>query len=472
MNLTTTVTSERSFTISTSVYPSEANDLGLSHIYFATAGTANDLSITTSSSGQTFNLNINTTTGSYGNLFLLPNDMVKIVDGVRQVLLYKYTEDANGNIIETPIYKKLSELYLYYDNMIEEGDEFSTYFYNNDGEKVYYKDTIIKISVIIADGMSEGTAIRIYNEGDLLNIDTAKYYKIMNNLTLNNWKSYDRFGGMIFGKDESVSLKFEGNSENFVGTLSGTIKNLTFAGNVTVPDTNIQTGGFIANENNGLIENVVVDVYYGEDTYVDTNGVTQKYKRYMPSMVNSIARYVGGVAGRNNGTINNAYVYGLSIVSNYTGGDANYTGGIAGYNAGKISGSGVEFYNFSKKENENTETTVKNIFKANGSIGGIAGFGGDKSSIEKSYAYAYSLNDSTKAQITQIFENGSIAKGAFIAGMSTGAVVRESFAFMGNLIAPFVSVTNANTAIFTNSYITYFRNNALQTRIFKDAIFS
>lgn len=472
LNLTTTVTSERSFTISTSVYPSEANDLGLSHIYFATAGTANDLSITTSSSGQTFNLNINTTTGSYGNLFLLPNDMVKIVDGVRQVLLYKYTEDANGNIIETPVYKKLSELYLYYDNMIEEGDEFSTYFYNNDGEKVYYKDTIIKISVIIADGMSEGTAIRIYNEGDLLNIDTAKYYKIMNNLTLNNWKSYDRFGGMIFGKDESVSLKFEGNSENFVGTLSGTIKNLTFAGNVTVPDTNIQTGGFVANENNGLIENVVVDVYYGEDTYVDTNGVTQKYKRYMPSMVNSIARYVGGVAGRNNGTINNAYVYGLSIVSNYTGGDANYTGGIAGYNAGKISGSGVEFYNFSKKENENTEITVKNIFKANGSIGGIAGFGGDKSSIEKSYAYAYSLNDSTKAQITQIFENGSISKGAFFAEMSSGAVVKESFAFMGNLIAPFVSATSVNTATFINSYITYFRNNALQTRIFKDANFS
>lgn len=472
LNLTTTVTSERSFTISTSVYPSEANDLGLSHIYFATAGTANDLSITTSSSGQTFNLNINTTTGSYGNLFLLPNDMVKIIDGVRQVLLYKYTEDANGNIIETPIYKKLSELYLYYDNMIEEGDEFSTYFYNNDGEKVYYKDTIIKISVIIADGMSEGTAIRIYNEGDLLNIDTAKYYKIMNNLTLNNWKSYDRFGGMIFGKDESVSLKFEGNSENFVGTLSGTIKNLTFAGNVTVPDTNIQTGGFVANENNGLIENVVVDVYYGEDTYVDTNGVTQKYKRYMPSMVNSIARYVGGVAGRNNGTINNAYVYGLSIVSNYTGGDANYTGGIAGYNAGKISGSGVEFYNFSKKENENTEITVKNIFKANGSIGGIAGFGGDKSSIEKSYAYAYSLNDSTKAQITQIFENGSISKGAFFAEMSSGAIVKESFAFMGNLIAPFVSATSVNTATFINSYITYFRNNALQTRIFKDANFS
>lgn len=472
LNLTTTVTSERSFTISTSVYPSEANDLGLSHIYFATAGTANDLSITTSSSGQTFNLNINTTTGSYGNLFLLPNDMVKIVDGVRQVLLYKYTEDANGNIIETPIYKKLSELYLYYDNMIEEGSEFSTYFYNNDGEKVYYKDTIIKISVIIADGMSEGTAIRIYNEGDLLNIDTAKYYKIMNNLTLNNWKSYDRFSGMIFGKDESVSLKFEGDSENFVGTLSGTIKNLTFAGNVTVPDTNIQTGGFIANENNGLIENVVVDVYYGEDTYVDTNGVTQKYKRYMPSTVNSIAKYVGGVTGRNNGTINNAYVYGLSIISNYTSGDANYTGGIAGYNVGKISGSGVEFYNFSKKENENTETTVKNIFKANSSIGGIVGFGGDKSSIEKSYAYAYSLNDSTKAQITQIFENGSAAKGAFVAEMSTGAVVKESFAFMGSLIAPFVSATSANTATFTNSYITYFRNNALQTRIFKDANFS
>ena len=91
LNLTTTVSSERSFTISASVSPSDAYDINLAYAYFATSGSSSDLAITTSSIGQSFNLNINTSKGGYGNLYLLPNDMIKTVDGINQILVYVET---------------------------------------------------------------------------------------------------------------------------------------------------------------------------------------------------------------------------------------------------------------------------------------------------------------------------------------------------------------------------------------------
>ena len=199
-----------------------------------------------------------------GNLYLLPNDMIKTVDGVDQVLVYKYTEDEAGEIVETAKTIRLSEFDSYYDKLINENDEFSTYFYNNDGEKIYYKGLIVKIAITIADGMSEGTAIRVYNEADLKNIDTAKYYRIMNNITLTNWESYNEFSGMFFGKDDTITLTFEGNSQSFVNTLleKGVIKNLIFAGNVTSAGT--ESAGFVANTNYGIIDGVSVDVYYNK----------------------------------------------------------------------------------------------------------------------------------------------------------------------------------------------------------------
>lgn len=458
LNLTTTVSSERSFTISTSVSPSDANDTSLAYAYFASYGSSSDLSITTSSIGQTFNLNINTSKGGYGNLYLLPNDMIKTVDGVDQVLVYKYTEDEAGEIVETAKTIRLSEFDSYYDKLINENDEFSTYFYNNDGEKIYYKDLIVKIAITIADGMSEGTAIRVYNEADLKNIDTAKYYRIMNNITLTNWESYNEFSGMFFGKDDAITLTFEGNSQSFVNTLleKGVIKNLIFAGNVTSAGT--ESAGFVANANYGTIDGVSVDVYYADG-------------EYKSSTLNATASYVGGIAGYNFGTIKNTYSYGVTI--NATNGM--YVGGIAGNNQKTIENCGVEFYNFVTK-NGNSSVTASNKITTTGAVGGIVGFGGATSIIEKSYAYAYSLMEAGSCAINNVFANSTATKGAFLAAFEAGAVVNESFAFMGSLRAPVESNTSAQMITFKNSYITYYNGTtstaAINTRIFVDATFA
>lgn len=456
LNLTTTVSSERSFTISTSVMPSDANDIGLTYRYFANAGSTSDLSITTSSIGQTFNLNINTSTGGYGSLYLLPNDMVKTVDGVPQVLLYRYTEDAGGNIIETPIYKRLSEFDQYYDLLLNENDEISTYFYNNDGEQIFYKDLIIKISITIADGLSEGTAIRVYNEADLQNIDTAKFYRIMNNIALTNWTSYREFSGMFFAREgDSVTLTFAGNSQNFVDTLlaNGTIKNLNFVGNVTSSGT--EAGGFVVNTNFGTIDDVAVDVYYSNGQYLSSN-------------LTAYTSYVGALAGINYGTIANSASYGVSITST----NAVYVGGIVGNNQSRVENCGVEFYNF-VDESGRTQT---NSITTNAPIGGIVGFGGQNSVIDGSYAYAYSLMDSDNANVNTIFRNDTAIKAAFLASFEVGARVNESFAFLGNLLTPVESNNSTQRITFINSYISYYQAGAsgyeINTRIFVNASFA
>lgn len=449
LNLTTTVSSERSFTISTSVQPSDANDIGLTHAYFATAGSAGDLSITTSSIGQTFNLNINTSTGGYGDLFLLPNDMVKIVDGVRQILVYKYSEDSEGKIVETPNFIKLSELDLYYDEIINGSENISNYFYNNVGDKVYYKDIIIKIGITIADGSSEGTAIRIYNEADLKDIDYAKYYKIMNNITLNGWNSYNQFNGMIFGKDETTTLRFENNSKTFVNELNGTIKNLTFVGQAF--GSNDEISGFVANKNNGVIENVLIDVYYEDG----------EYKSSLLDTTSSSS--VGMIAGLNYGTISNSYSYGATMMSR-----AAYVGGLVGQNFGSVVSSGVEFYMFSKKTADGVVEQSNTInVGGGGTFGGLVGFADGKSKIEKSYVYAYSLIGSNNDFGTIILNNPS-SVGAFMGGYSEGALVNQSFAYLGNLKNPTNSPTNSTVTRFVNSYLTYKENGKNNIVVYRD----
>lgn len=442
LNLTTTVSSERSFTISTSVSPSDANDIGLSYVYFPVAGSSNDLSITTSTIGQTFNLNINTKTGGYGSMYLLPNDMIKVVDGVKQVLVYKYSTDQEGNIVEVPVYKRLSELYSYYSDMIDDkNEEFSAYFYNNDGEKIYYKDIIIKIDITIADGSSEGTAIRIYNAEDMRQIDTAKYYKIMNNITLNEWKSYDEFSGMFFGNDDTVTIHF-GSGESFVNKLTGTIKDLIFTGNVSASGT--ENGGLVVNENKGLIENVSVDVYYSDG-------------HYKSSVLVGTASNMGVLAGSNDGTIRNSFAYGTTI--NAT--NATYVGGIVGNNNGTIDNCGFEFYSFESETNQ--------IDGSGATIGGIVGFIGENGLIKNSYTYAYPLVDGNH-DYTTIIKGKDVS--AFAGSHASGAKIENSFAYLGTLKTPTYSSTNATYINFKNVYLSYNVEDGINSRIFTDVSFA
>ncbi|MGN1201295.1 MAG: hypothetical protein ACI4R8_03470, partial [Candidatus Caccovivens sp.] len=453
LNLTSVVDNERSFTISTSVSPSDAYDKGLTYSYFAIEGSANDLSITTSSVGQTFNLNINTQRGGYGNLYLLPSDMVKIVNGVKKLLVYKY--DENG--IESFDYVELSNLNLRYDDIVNGTENISNYFLNNDGNKVYYKDIIIKIAITIADGSSEGTAIRVYNQSELENIDTAKYYRIMNDITLKGWSGYSSFSGMIFGKDKNITLHFEDNSTSFVKENKGVIKDLTFTGNVFVSGT--ETAGFVANNNSGTIENCIIDVYYDG-------------KYYKPSTLNSDAtNATGGLVGYNSGIVSNSFVYGANIISN----NCSSTGGLVGNNQNLVEGCGIEFYNFvrAKTDNGNEEETYSNGINAGtNNAGGMIGWAGEKSVLKNSFAYAYNLENGG----TVVTGN---AVGAFFGGHSIGehnemAKVEESFAYLGSIYVPVISPTNSTYVNFVNSYITYYNEseNKLHIRIFDNVSFA
>lgn len=454
LNLTSSDEREKRFTIATSVLPSDANDLGLTYKYFATVGLSTDLSILTSSSGQNFNLSINTISGGYGNLYLLPNDMIKVVDGVDQVLVYHYMSDGE-KIIETPVYLRLSEFDSYYEDLLNGSETISNYFLNNDGEKIYYKDLIVKIHITIADGLSEGTAIRVYSQADLEMVDTAKFYRIMNDITLNNWKGYSTFSGMLFAQNgDVVTLTYNASSSAFIKNLTqnGVLKNLTFAGVVsnnfgmTTPLGNT-AGGFVVDVNSGTIENVVIDVYY-------SNG------KYLSSDLSSTASYVGGIVGFNSGLIKDSYAYGLTISQSQ---GASYVGGIAGYNSNRVENCGVEFYTFMD------DTAYSNMIRSTGAVGGIVGFAGPASVIDGSYAYAYSLIDND----FEIFENGNAAKGAILAGFGSGTapVVNETFAFLGDLKTPVVS-DSGNTINFKNSYLTYKNGGQMGMTLFKNAIFS
>ncbi len=449
LNLTGDIT-EKNFTIATSVAPSTANDLSLQAYYFATGGGSSaDLNVLASSSGQSFNLTINTTTGGSGYIYLLPTDMIKEVQGIEHVLVYKYDE-VGGNVVETAKYIRVSELVSNYDAIINGSDDYSNYFYNNSGEKIYYSELIVRIAITIADGESEGTAIRVYNQGDLEKIDTAKYYRVMNDIELTDWTAYETLSGMIYGNEPTVTLTMTGTSEEFVKSLSGVIKDLTFAGNVVSTDDRV--GGFVANVNTGTINNVKVDVAY-------VGG------KYVPSMISApnANTAVGGIVGSNQGTIKDSFVYGASI----SGANSGYAGGIAGQNFGRIEGSGYELYKF---ETENTTIFAK------GNVGGIVGYAGAGSWILKSYMYAYSLTDPDDLAPVDAYKTIFIAQegkvGAFAAGHVTDTKIEQSFAFAGDLEAPTHSSETDNYVAVVNSYLTYYRTDAFVSRVFKDTKFA
>ena len=443
-NTTSNDGTQQEFTISTSFTPSDANDPSLYPLYIPLAGNTTDLDITFSSIGQTINLTLSTEKGGYGYLYLLPSDMVKTVSvgGLPHLLLYKYEEDANGQITETPVLKPLSQIMDYYEQLVDESKrttEFDQYFLNNDGKKIYYKDLILQIRVTIADGSSEEMALRLYSQSDLEDINTGAklYYEVMNDIVLSGWETLSdfEFKGTLFGTNEDVTLTFDskqiGVTEQVSGQLfrtiasEGVVRDLTLAGKVSGT-------GFVADVNKGTIENVDINVYY-------ENGV------YLPSIVEFTGTGgVGTFVGHNIGSILNSNSYGVSINA-----ECSYVGGVAGKNSGLISGCGVEFYDFV----DASEIEYKNTFKVETAVvGGIVGSAAATSRIQKSYVYAYSLAGEEK-DISSIFV-GTSKKAAFMAEVEqTGATVEESFAYLGTLGIDYTAAGGI-AATVKNSYIT------------------
>ena len=491
LNIASNDPAEQSFIISTSISPNYAENRNLTYHYQQHNQGESVLEIRTDSISQSFSLTIgNRSRGGYGYLYILPEDMVKIVNGIRQIVIYGV--DENGDIETQAQYLPLSQIDNYYEELIggtyeTEYGTIANYFINNYNERVYYSDIILKIRVTVSDGLSEETAIRVYSQSDLENVENNLYYRVMNDIDLVNFNSIGEgttFSGMIFGNTDDVTLSFANNSESLVDRLSGTIKNLTMTGNVV-------GGGFVANyiQEGGLVDNVTVDVNYENGNYLPstlTQGVA----------ING-NYYAGGIAGQNMGTISNSNVFGLEIDLNQNGGYTNtVAGGIVGYNlGGRVENCGVEFYNFIRTEStgeEDVEVTYNNKITAN-VVGGIIGQGGyslnastgavNDIRIINSYVYAFNLiyqdgdspADISGNSYTSVLNGQGGAVGAFVGslnvnGSAVGATyfrLVNSFAFLGDYRRNNVNsnifndlsigqIEGSGSRVYQNSYITYF----------------
>ena len=437
------------YTITTSVGPSTAYNKELAYYYHPLDKRQDVIRITTSSIGQTFTLSVRENgRGGWGYLYLLPADMIKYEGGVQSALTYTLVD---GEYVAE--YLPLADINSWYQDVINGTNGYLDYFVNVDDEKVYYKDIIIQISITVADGKSEETAIRIYSAEDFEKVieNPDLYYRIMNDITLENWQEISDFKGMIFGNTGNETIKISGDS--FVNNLSGVIKDLNFQGDV-------DGGAFVAKMVGG--ENINIDSYTRptiDNVTVDVQFVDGKYA---PSTLTgevpySGQNYSGVITAVNAGQILNSKVLGVTINSE----NADYLGGIAGYSFGLIDGASVEFYNFVDGPNK---------FTSGGYAGGIVGYfgaSGSSATIRNSYVYAFNLDYDTTVSVTGadkvnynlvISAQNVSAIAGYVnrndVGVTSRNVIETSFAFLGNLdeLCP----DNANVSIL-NSYITYYQ---------------
>ena len=213
---------------------------------------------------------------------------------------------------------------------------------NIDGTNGFASDSI---TVVAADGSSEATAFRVYNEADLRDVGKSNagphstwtlstYYRLMKNITLtgSSWapiggspafsgtfdgggKTID-FGGVTFAF-QTPDAYYSG----LFGNTNGLIKNLRLEGTLNYPSSlpNYSGNGYIGalvGSSSGTIENISSSVTIEHAKAGATN--------YL---------YLGGIVGLvYNGTIKNCYSTGNITTSTGVSGSGTHVGGIAGDN--------------------------------------------------------------------------------------------------------------------------------------------
>lgn len=352
---------------------------------------------------------LNATSGASGYLYVLPEDAIN--DGVINFMVNGVADSI-----------RLSELGMArsgyngtnYDYLVAENN---AYFVNNNDQNIYFSDLIVRIPVLVADGMSFDTAYRIYTSEQFATLNPRQYYTVMNSITLDNqFASFENISGGIQGENQDVTITLSG--KNIAQEVSGEIRNISFAGSVI-------GAGFVANANSGTITNVSVDVAVTvEDNAQDFSSSTL-----------TSTETAGGIVGTNTGTIDGASVLGLTISA---GGQI--VGGIAGQNSGTIQNSRVEFYNFESGVNTFTGATV----------GGLVGEM-TNGEISRSYAYDYTMQRDSQAVL-----NGNNS-GAFV-GSATGGRVNESFSVVGanNAAQGTISIINSYISYYNDTYISIY----------------
>ena len=402
----------RTFGLVTSIEPLTAENKDLYYTFAALPGTeadlvnVNELGIVSFKSGAT--------KGGHGHVYALPKDAIQNIGGVDCISFY--IADENG---ETMRQVKLTDLDKEY-SLLQKG-----YFKKQVVENVKHillNNIILKMPVMVADGLSEDTPIRIYNEEGLKSINLKLHYELMSSLILSDWESFSgEFTGSLRGNNKEISIHFTNSDASLSQPLfdkiakDGKVTNLTISGNV-------QGGGFIANTNAGTIENIKIVVF---------NSGKDEVKIASSKVVNN--GLVGAIAGENSGLIKDVLLEGVSVHS-----ETDYAGGVVGSNSGTIDNARVEFYIFSQETTGDKTTDITNtittgktpINKFNQGVGAIVGY--HSGVIKNSYAYNYSsanvfgfsqdfdkedgIDDSQFGHFAAEYENGKVENSFAVLG--------------------------------------------------------
>ena len=374
--------------------------------------------------------------GTSGYVYLLPEDAV-----YNQSIIYNYIDTdgiaKQGQISVRALGSIRDNNQTWFDYLTENAFFLSNTSLTGEAETVYFADILIKIKVTVADGTSFDYAYRIYDEDGFNGINPELYYTVMNSLSISNSRSQiPVFNGGLQGYNDSITINLNGN--NFAGEIGQTaeIRNITFSGDVTGQ-------GFVANVNNGTINNVTLDVNQTYSSTVSYQGTG----------------FVGGLVGVNNGTITTSSVLGTSIsASNST------VGGIAGQNNGTIENSRVEFYNLTDRDN--VEGTLQSSF-VGGVVGGVVGQANDGSVIDHTYAYNYNIDTFTTTNVSVLLGTTVGAIAGQLVGEST---IYYSFAVIdgiSNYAGTFgQGATSGSVSTGSDFYWSYYSNGEYNSEFF------
>lgn len=307
----------------------------------------------------------------------------------------------------------------------------SNYFASSNGMQEGSKP-FVTINIVIANGESEETAIRIDSQDKIAYLQKAptKHYLLTGNFVFSETIDVkDGFTGGIYGlfngKNSTLNV-----TKTMFTKFAGIIKNVNFTGKISAKIENL---GIIAYENYGTIENVNVSNFVINNTKTDSYVGVLVGKNYGSitggEIVATVKGFcVGGVVGLNGKITENAetedektYIGTISDVlfaGNISA--SNNAGGIAAENQGTIKNCKIE------KWSNNKGAFISANENANGYFGAIAGV----SSGEISQTYAYSYNDT----MYDISANANVTVGGLV-GRVTGGVVSEcmtNFSLNGN----------------------------------------
>ena len=411
--------------------PEYARNKNLTYLVTSRSGDVSGFVAVSDSNNGTL-VRLRSAEGMIGYIYTLPTD------AIFQNMLSYYTKSigADGKEVYLPgVPVNYYDLGKDYTGSDFDGSWYSylkanAYFLNNNGEAISFNDILVRVEVTVADGSSEELAYHIFTEQEVDDIRKApsKWYRLMNNVTLNNWTSISEFTGGIKGDNDNVTINLNG--QPFADINRGTVKELIFNGQVV-------GGGFIANVNYGTVDTVTIDIDTATRTNVD--GSQSVYVR--PSLLNAAGKeYAGIFVGQNHGVLNNVSALGASITEGIK------VGGLVG----QMSASGARLTN-ARFEIYTFEGDTYNSLRGQIVGGAVGEFAAG--TLNNVYAYDYALKTDGSSKLNSI-TGGAV--GALVGQVTGSANIANSFAVVN--IDTLVGMTNTGAAttiqnVYLSNYV-------------------